>query len=104
MHQKKRPAEASRLFLFLLARSERRLPTRCSALLTRRCSDCFDLFFLWFLGLSIAFLFAFSDPFSLGCPPSSHFAHCNSIAFRPRARRSRNPQPLLPPRDCNQRS
>ena len=62
----KRPAEATRLFLFLLARSERRLPTRCSALLTRRCSDCFDLFFLWFLGLSIAFLFAFSHAVSLG--------------------------------------
>ena len=57
---KERPAEASRLFLFFLARSERRLPTRCSALLTCRRGDCLDLFLFRFLRLSVALLLAFS--------------------------------------------
>jgi hypothetical protein len=39
--------------------------------LARRCSDCFDLFFLRLFGLSIAFLLAFNRPITLSPSPTS---------------------------------
>ncbi len=58
MHQKNGPPKASRLFLFFLARSECRLPTRrCSLLARCRCYR-FDLFFFRFFRFSIPFLLA----------------------------------------------
>src|ERR1700694_2838353 len=57
---------SSHRFLFLLAWPECRLPTRCRALLTRRCSNCFDLFFFRLLRFSIAFLFTLSHAALLG--------------------------------------
>ena len=54
------PPKASRLFLFFLARSECRLPTRrCSLLARCRCYR-FDLFFFRLFRFSIPFLLAFS--------------------------------------------
>src|SRR6267143_4676040 len=52
--------KASRLFLFFLARSECRLPTRCSSLLARCRCYRFDLFFFRLFRFSIPFLLAFS--------------------------------------------
>jgi len=60
MHQKNGPPKASRLFLFFLARSECRLPTRCSSLLARCRCYRFDLFFSRLFRFSIPFLLAFS--------------------------------------------
>ena len=54
------PPKASRLFLFFLARSECRLPTRCSSLLARCRCYRFDLFFSRLFRFSIPFLLAFS--------------------------------------------
>jgi hypothetical protein len=55
MFSKDSGAKLSRLLLFLLARSKRRLPTGRRALLARRCGDYLDLVLLWLFGLSIAF-------------------------------------------------
>ena len=57
---KKGPPKASRLFLFFLARSECRLPTRRRSLLARcRCYRV-DFFFFRLFRFSIPFLLAFS--------------------------------------------
>jgi hypothetical protein len=60
------------LFLFLFARSERRLPTRRRAFLAGRSGDCFDLLFLWLLCLAITLLFAFRHFVLLGSLAGYH--------------------------------